>query len=120
MATPLQLLIGTNSLRNRIKHQGALLQDDIVRVKTQTAVLKQSAVHSAVSLPGLAASTAAGFLVGRKLFQPKKTSHHASAEGDGESTTHSGWWELLMPLAIGWIRDFAIAQLHNKNEPPPQ
>jgi hypothetical protein len=117
MPTPLHLLIGADSLRNRVIRQTALLRSDIERVQTRTAVLKQSAVHTVASPIGLAATAAVGFATGRALQKPGR----GHERGDvAAAVPHVLWWELLLPVGFAWIRHFFVAQIRRSDEKKEQ
>lgn len=117
MANPLQLLIGTDSLRNRIIRQTALLRTDIERVQTRTDVLKQSAAHTVTSPIGLAATAAVGFAAGRTLQRP----HRQRESGNvAAAVPHALWWELLLPVGFAWIRHFVVARMQHSAEKQSQ
>lgn len=114
----------TSRLRDRIKHQSELLDIDRKQLEAQSAVLRQSVVHSAVSPLGLSATVAVGFVTGRGLFRKRRRSLQPAA-APATTTTATAiptlWWlELLVPVAISWMRETAVAYLRrNREEPPP-
>jgi hypothetical protein len=114
MASARQLLFGKNSLRNRIKRQSVLLDVDLQRVDAQTVLLRHSLLHATTSPVALGATTAAGFAFGRKKTETTETK---TAE---TNQPRSWWWELLVPIAFSWGRDFIVAQLKRDVEQKPQ
>ncbi len=114
MANPLQLLIGTNSLRNKITRQTALLHTDIERVQTRTGTLKQSAANTVTSPLGLAATAALGFATGRALQRSNRKREDNNTSTAAVPTAL--WWELLLPVGFALIRRFAIAQMQRSDE----
>lgn len=114
----------TSRLRDRIKHQSELLDIDRKQLEAQSAVLRQSVVHSAVSPLGLSATAVVGFVTGRRLFRKRRQSSQPAADAAPATTTAAAiptwWWlELLVPVAISWIRETAVAYLRRNRESPP-
>lgn len=120
--TVLQLLIGTNSLRNRIKRQSALLNAAREYADAQKNALRHSIKHSATSPLGLGAAAAVGFALERALLRPRRNKivHVADTAHTPTSAARSWWWELLVPIAISWGRDAVVAQLHRMSEKKEQ
>jgi hypothetical protein len=114
MANPLQLLIGTDSLRNRITRQTALLHTDIERVQTRTDTLKQSAANAVISPLGLAATAVLGFATGRALQRSNRK--HQDKNTSAAAIPSALWWELLLPVGFAWVRRFAIAQMQRSDD----
>lgn len=115
--TVLQLLIGTNSLRNRIKRQSALLNADREYAAAQKNLLRESIRNSTTSPLGLAATAAAGFAFERTLLRPRRKKIILVAPDEAhEPAPRSLWWELLMPVIISWARDAIVTQLHRMSE----
>lgn len=109
----------TSKLRDRIKQQSEQLDVDFERVKTQSAVLRQSVVQSAVSPLGLGAIAAVGFATGHRLFRKQRPSQQH--EETAVASTPKLWWlEILVPIAFTWLREAIITQLQRNREPPPQ
>ena len=113
MANPLQLLIGTNSLRNSIARQFALLPADIERIQTRTDVLKRSATAAVTSPIGLAATAVAGFAAGRALLRQHRKHESDDIAAPAPSTP---WWDLLLPIGALWIRHFVLARIRQSSE----
>lgn len=119
MATASQLLFGNNSLHNKIKRQNELLRADRHRVEQCTEALRESAVHAVTSPMGLGIAAASGFALARVLQRPHKKVLPAEAEQEktaGHVLSHAWLWEILLPVAITYIRDFATAHLAPKTD----
>jgi hypothetical protein len=98
-----------------------LLDDDFKRIKTQSAVLRQSAIQSTLSPLGLTAITAVGFIAGRRLLRKRQPTQPAESETTTTTTPKLWWLEILVPVAFTWLREAIITHLQQHNrEPPPQ
>lgn len=102
MIKPLPLLIGHNSLRNKIARESELLQIDRARVEAKREALKLSFRDAATSPLTLAATGALGFVMARRWQRPPKKIVYK----EKTAKTHSPWWELMLPLGITWARHF--------------
>ena len=54
-------------------------------------------MHKATSLPALVVAVASGFVIGKIARAPRW-------QLDTSALTSTLWWQLLMPLASGWIQ----------------
>lgn len=108
MRHPLQLLIGRESLRNRIRQESLMLRRERKHLQEQAAQLKQSAVKSATSPLALAGTAVLGFLAGRKMQTPPAPPATTETR---RSKQPSLLLELLLPVGFAWARHFAISHL---------